>query len=118
MWLEELLETIPIGEKVAVKIDQDVKVDEVQQLLFWARKDAIAHIEEVLPNGYTDGNGISYLQITCEDVRERGDEDSLPFPAFEQLIAAVGESYENYLLYRLWEKASATEHNSMRIPKK
>lgn len=83
MWLEELLETIPIGEKVAVKIDQDVKVDEVQQLLFWARKDAIAHIEEVLPNGYTDGNGISYLQITCEDVRERGDEDSLPFPAFE-----------------------------------
>lgn len=83
MWLEELLVHIPVSEKVAVKIDQDVKVDEVQQLLYWARKDVIAFVEDIEPNGYTDANGISYLQITCDDVRERGDEDTLPFPAFE-----------------------------------
>ena len=82
MWLEELLEHIPVSEKVAVKIDQDVKVDEVQQLLYWARKDVIAYVGDIEPNGYTDANGISYLQITCEDCRPKDDE-RLPFQAFE-----------------------------------
>lgn len=83
MWLEELLTHIPVSEKVAIKIDQDIKVDEVQQLLYWARKDVIAYVGDIEPNGYTDGNGISYLQITCNDMRERKeDDDEFPFPEF------------------------------------
>lgn len=84
MWLEQLLEHIPIGEKIAIRIDKDVKVDEVQQLLYWARKDVIAYVSDIEPNGYTDANGISYLQIACEDVRDREPEDDrLPFPLDE-----------------------------------
>lgn len=77
MLLERLLEIIATGEKVAIKIDKDVKIDTVSELLKWIKKQGILVVNEIEPNGYTDGNGISYLTFVTKNISEEP-----PFPEF------------------------------------
>lgn len=70
MLLERLLEIIATGEKVAIKIDKDVKIETVSELLKWVKKQGILVVNEIEPNGYTDGNGISYLTFVTKNISE------------------------------------------------
>lgn len=66
MKLNDLLQIIAIGTKIAIDDDRLITVDTVEN---WLRRinsgecDGIAEVIEIEPDGYTDMNGISYLKV-------------------------------------------------------
>lgn len=66
MKLDDLLQIIAIGTKIAIDDDRLVIVDTVEN---WLRRinggecDGIAEVIEIESDGHTDINGISYLKV-------------------------------------------------------
>lgn len=71
MKLEDLLQRIALGTKIAIDDDRLVTVDTVEN---WLRRindgecDGIVEVTEIEPDGFTDMNGISYLKVFIKKI--------------------------------------------------
>ena len=71
MTVFELAALIPMGTKIVVKKGPDVYVGKAKDVCEKYIKyiNEVQQIEEVIPEGCTDANGISYMTIILEDER-------------------------------------------------
>jgi hypothetical protein len=83
MRLDELICKIDPQTKVAIRIDQVVSVGLNEE--FYCEYGGMEEyqVEEIEPDGYTDGDGISYLLIHAYDSTKVQQNDELPFPLEE-----------------------------------
>ena len=65
MYLTELLELLPADEKVVIKTETQVELFKASEHLeFYSQGFQFTPVTEIIPNGYTDALGISYLTIS------------------------------------------------------
>lgn len=69
MTIFEVAAYIPMGEKIAVKTGVNVEVLKAKEVCDKYIGDMRA-VEELLPNGYVDSNGIAYFTIIASDIGE------------------------------------------------
>lgn len=67
MTIFEVAAHIPMGEKIAVKTGFNVEVMKAKEVCDKYVGD-MRDIEELLPNGYVDSNGIAYFTINAPDI--------------------------------------------------
>ncbi len=77
MTLRDCLYFIKENADVCVIIDKKIKTGEASDLLGFYCDDEDLVVEEIVPNGYTDAAGLSYLTIYAEYPKKC--EEELPF---------------------------------------
>lgn len=81
MQLYEFIDRIQPETKIAIRFDKEVKVDTAMAFMCEYGGVEDIHCSEIEPDGYTDQNGMSYLQLHCYDIRDvQQSDDELPFP--------------------------------------
>lgn len=85
MRVDEILSLIQPETSVAIRFDKDVQVKTAMDFICYYGGEENIHCSEIEPNGYTDQQGISYLQLHCYDIRDvQQNDDELPFPVNER----------------------------------
>ena len=79
MEVRDLLYEMTSNSKIAIRDKGKTQVDTVEKFYWFYSEDENTVVEEIEPEGYTDGNGISYL-LVCVKEREIIQDDELPFP--------------------------------------
>lgn len=81
MRVDEIINLIDPDTKIAIRINERVDIKTAMDHICYYGGIEEIHCSEIEPNGYTDGDGISYLQLHCYDITEMQQEkDDLPFP--------------------------------------
>ncbi len=80
MQLYEIIDRIQPETKIAVRFDQEARVDTAMAFICEYGGVEDIHCSEIEPDGYTDQAGISYLTLHCYDVTKvQQNDDELPF---------------------------------------
>ena len=80
MRVDEILTLIQPETKIAIRFDKSVDVKTVMSFICEYGGVEDIHCSEIDPDGYTDQNGMSYLQLHCYDITKVQQDDELPFP--------------------------------------
>lgn len=81
MRVDEIINLIDPETKIAIRINERVEIKTAMDHICYYGGIEEIHCSEIEPNGYTDGDGISYLQLHCYDITEmKQEKDDLPFP--------------------------------------
>lgn len=79
--VDEILTLIQPETKIALRFDKSVDVKTAMSFICEYGGVEDIHCSEIEPDGYTDQNGMSYLQLHCYDIRDvQQSDDELPFP--------------------------------------